>query len=247
MDVFGSLHLHLPFWPFPGSLHLLVITRKKKYHVRNDPAESWLAYTVSYGGGKKLTFMNATWVVPSNPAQGGPSAPGWWFGIEPEPAANLIQPILSWGDEASDSFSIFNGYYQWDDSEWYQSESGVVNPGNHIYASVRYMPANNSYEMYIACKETGFSVTTNIEVEKSKTYTDAYFVVEHQPQSCDQYPANGQIVFYDINIALDNQSVTPDWQAFEFQPACDCTSYVNNSTSVMFTWLTTGTSHPVSV
>jgi len=36
------------------------------------------------------------------------------FGIEPVPAANLIQPILAWG-YTSDAFTIFNGYFQWDD------------------------------------------------------------------------------------------------------------------------------------
>lgn len=32
---------------------------------------------------------------------------------------------------------------------------------------------------------------------------DSYFVVEHQPSSCDQYPANGNVVFEDIHIELE--------------------------------------------
>ena len=66
---------------------------------RDDPASSWLAYTVSSGNGKRVTFVNATWVVPQNPQSPySGNAPGWWFGIEPNPASNLIQPILAWYD-----------------------------------------------------------------------------------------------------------------------------------------------------
>ncbi len=67
---------------------------KKK---RGDPADSWLAYTVSKGEGKRVTWVNATWKVPDYPNnQYSGNAPGWWFGIEPNPADNLIQPILAW-------------------------------------------------------------------------------------------------------------------------------------------------------
>lgn len=40
------------------------------------------------------------------------------YGIEPAPAANLIQPILAYGYTGAE-YSIFNGYYQWDDGYWY--------------------------------------------------------------------------------------------------------------------------------
>lgn len=62
-----------------------------------DPADSWLAYTIAKGNGQLLTYMNASWIVPENPTElVNGNAPGWWFGIEPEPAMNLIQPILAW-------------------------------------------------------------------------------------------------------------------------------------------------------
>lgn len=44
-----------------------------------------------------MTFINATWTVPSYPtSRVDGAAPGFWFGIEPEPALDLIQPILAW-------------------------------------------------------------------------------------------------------------------------------------------------------
>jgi hypothetical protein len=110
-----------------------------------------------------------------------------------------------------------------------------VTPGNHIYAFVKYDQSLDSYNMYISCKETGWSVSNNIPVEGGKTYTDAYFVVEHQPGSfdhmerncfinitddCGQYPGNGQITFFDINIELDFKPVTPSWKGHK------CTFFV---------------------
>merc|ERR1711974_155286 len=75
----------------------------------NDPADSWLAYTVAKGNGQLLTYVNATWVVPSYPtSRFGGNAPGWWFGIEPNPASNLIQPILAYGYTGAE-YCVFNG------------------------------------------------------------------------------------------------------------------------------------------
>ena len=84
--------------------------------IAQDPADSWLVYGVAKGGGKRVTWVNATWVVPDFPASKCTifflrliylrnsynrclvfgNAPGFWFGIEPEPAMDLIQPILAW-------------------------------------------------------------------------------------------------------------------------------------------------------
>ena len=75
------------------------------------------------------------------------------------------------------SISQFTGY-------WWSSNQGTVQPGNTIYAWVKYSASDNSYNMYITCKETGFSVKSNIPVESGKLYTDTYFVIEHQPDSC---------------------------------------------------------------
>jgi len=74
----------------------------------NDPADSWLVYSKAAGKGSKVLSVNATWVVPDYPSvRGGGNAPGWWFGIEPNPADVLIQPILAYGD-GSPEFTILS-------------------------------------------------------------------------------------------------------------------------------------------
>jgi len=203
---------------------------------RDDPASSWLAYTVSRGNGKRVTYVNATWIVPQNPSNPyGGNAPGWWFGIEPNPASDLIQPILAWG-YTSNEFTIFNGYFQWDDGYWWSSTQGQVQPGNTVTAWVKYSPSDNSYNMFIACKETGFSVKSNIPVEQGKLYTDTYFVLEHQPDDCSGYPPNGQVTFTNIHIEIENKPVTPQWTAHTYVPACNSQAVVLSPSSVKFTW-----------
>jgi len=134
------------------------------------------------------------------------------FGIEPVPATNLIQPILAWADGAP-RYTIFNGYFDWHGMkvhmvslrrrmslgaadtprhatpQWQQSASIEVQPGNTIFANVTYRNDTNptSYDMYIECRDTGKFVKTNIAVDAGLVYTDTYFVLEHQPRSCDAY------------------------------------------------------------
>jgi len=219
-------------------LAVVVLAAKPFNRVGNDPADSWLAYVVASGDQQLITYVNATWIVPSYPTtREGGNAPGWWFGIEPNPASNLIQPILAYGFQG-DIYSIFNGYYQWDDSYWWYSDVGTVTPGNTINAFVAYDESSNSYNMYIACKETGWSTTNNIPVESGKIYSDIYFVVEHQPNTCSEYPSNGEITFTDIKVSWQNKFSTPQWKALEYQDACNCQGQIIDSETLKFTWQT---------
>ncbi len=53
-----------------------------------------------------------------------------------------------------------------------------------------------------------------------------YFVIEHQPTTCDQYPASGLITFTDINVMWEGKSAEPAWQAFTYVSCCCWDSYV---------------------
>ena len=155
----------------------------------------------------------------------------------PNPAVDLIQPILAYGYTGPE-YSIFNGYYEWDDNYWWSSETGTVRPGQMVNASVWYDASSDSYNMYISCKETGWSIMSNIPIEPGMLYTDTYFVVEHQPNSCREYPQNGNIVFENIYIELDGKPTVPHWKVAKYQDACGCTGSVLSPSKLKFTWRT---------
>ena len=66
----------------------------------DDPADSWLNYAAWAAPNEaRVTMVNTTWKVPSNPKRTfGSNAPGWWFGIQTTKGDGaLIQPILAYG------------------------------------------------------------------------------------------------------------------------------------------------------
>ena len=77
---------------------------------------------------------------------------------------------------------------------------------------------------------------------------DVVFVTERQPDDCGQYPANGDIVFEDINVAWEGKvSADPGWSAQQFVPACNCQAVVLSPTSVKFTWDTSASQSATAV
>jgi hypothetical protein len=89
-----------------------------------DPSPGWLTYAqwTSPAGGR-ITMLNTTWVVPSNPsdmAAGDSGAPGWWFGIQNTKGNGaLIQPILAWG-YLGPMYTMFNGVFGAHAAAWHR-------------------------------------------------------------------------------------------------------------------------------
>jgi hypothetical protein len=148
----------------------------------------------------------------------------------------LIRFVVTCRGYTSDAFTIFNGYFDWATMNFWSSDQGTVQPGQTVYAYVQYIASNNSYNMFISCIETGWSILNNIPVDQQQTYTDSYFVLEHQPDDCQGYPSDGVVTFYDINLALNNKPVVPSWTARQWEPACNSQAAVISSSSVQFTW-----------
>eukprot|EP01064_Diplonema_japonicum_P026113 TRINITY_DN37528_c0_g1_i1.p1 TRINITY_DN37528_c0_g1~~TRINITY_DN37528_c0_g1_i1.p1 ORF type:complete len:223 (+),score=43.63 TRINITY_DN37528_c0_g1_i1:58-726(+) len=203
---------------------------------RCDPADSWLAYAVMKGGGKAISQVNVTWVVPENPTDAfSPAAPGWWYGVEPEPACDLIQPILAYGYKGNE-YSIFNGEYDWDGGGWWSSETQKVVPGDKVFSSLTLIDNGKAMRMVIG-KEGGKNPVVSTRSLTAKTpYTDLYFVVEHQPSSCKQYPANGEITFANIYVELEGTAVTPTWEQIKYKDACSCAGQTVDPKTLKFTW-----------
>ena len=222
------------------SATLLVYTTGK---LGNDPADSWLVYGKLPGNNSRVLSVNATWIVPSFPQnRNGNNAPGWWFGIESQAADVLIQPILAYGDGTPD-FTIFTGLYDWRNGGWYQSNTETVNPNDIIEGSVTYSPSTQTYQQCIRKVNNGKGpICTRVQksLEYNEVFTDVYFVVEHQPNSCNENPANGNIIFTNIQVQWENGAiVTPSmWEIKQFKPACNSQGKVLNASSVEFTWAT---------
>lgn len=166
-----------------------------------------------------------------------------WFGIESTLADVLIQPILAYGDGTPD-YTIFTGLYDWRTGGWFQSNVDNVSPGDLVEGSVVYTPSTQTYQQCIR-KVTGNGkpICTRVQknLEYNETFTDVYFVVEHQPNACGEYPANGNVVFSNINVIWENGAIVAPstWQIHQFKPACNSQGKVLNASAVEFTWSTT--------
>ena len=74
-----------------------------------------------------------------------------------------------------------------------QTKPFKVPAGDVISASVSYVAADNSYNMNMNSKATGAVSNFNYRLMARQKATEsvAYFVLEHQPERCNQLPPNG--------------------------------------------------------
>mmetsp|Transcript_37086 Transcript_37086/g.54502 ORF Transcript_37086/g.54502 Transcript_37086/m.54502 type:complete len:469 (+) Transcript_37086:62-1468(+) len=210
--------------------------------VANDPSGGWLSYvTYTDPQDRRITALNTTWNVPSKPESlMGSNAPGWWFGIQTKDGDGaLIQPILAWGYEG-DRYTIFDACFDWTDGSWHTSEdSYTVQPGDTVSSSITYREEDNSYDMYIVSHQTGKSVSMNYQIQDAqhKNESQAYFVLEHQPNRCSAYPSSGLCTFENIYLEVDGEEVSDvAWEAKQENPMCDSKATVVDSKTLKFEW-----------
>jgi len=161
-----------------------------------------------------------------------------WFGIEASDNLNLIQPVNPW---VEDHWEIYNEYFQWEPENNINSDSHTVQAGDILFGSVTFNPKNQSYTMYHLDMTDGWSVKTNIPVQQDpdtgyyKNFTIVYFVFE-KDADCDQYPADGEVTFYDIKIQYNNKPVLPQWTTGIVDNTCNCRATVVDDATVKITW-----------
>ena len=146
--------------------------------------------------------MNLTTTIPSDPAKVGAS-PSFWYGLQTERGTGaLIQPILAWGQLKVSGWGIFHEVFDWNNGHDSRSPQAYeMQAGDVLTQSVVYVPANNSYSMFIASANTGKSISWNYALERKQgavPESTAYIVVEHAPEDCAMFPSNGNITFVDI-------------------------------------------------
>lgn len=155
---------------------------------------------------------------------------------EPQPALNLIQPIMP--KYLATDYYIFVEQFDWKTGNDYQSNAIYVTPGQRVFGSITYDSTNDTYLM-----ETGIVGMANNSIasyapyyHKGQVFTDAYIVLEHQPTLCAQFPSSNQITFDNIKVVWENGVKTPSWKSFQYKPACNSTTTVVNSTKVKINW-----------
>lgn len=222
-----------------SALSVLCVFAAAALAVAQDPAQGWLAYAqgISPIGGV-ITHVSAKWRVPSNPVTGG----GFyspWFGIEASDNLNLIQPVNPW---TGGSWSIYNEYFQWSPEHNENSDSHTVQAGDLLYGSVDFNSGNQSYTVYHSDVNDGWSVTSNIRVQRKefghvyKNYTIIYFVFEKVFNDCSMYPSNGEVTFFDIEVEYDGKSVIPKWTTSYVDEVCGFKANIINGTTIQITW-----------
>lgn len=126
----------------------------------------------------------------------------------------------------------------------YNSPSRPTKAGHILFGSVQWEESNSTYTVYHSDMTTGESVTSSLNVQvdpatgKPKPFTMSYIVMEKSQWQCDQYPSNGEVLFYDIRMEYDNAPVTPTWKTAFVDDNCNCRASVVNSTAVKITWST---------
>ena len=137
------------------------------------------------------------------------------------------------------NYQIFTGFYDWHNGDWEQSAVQNVAPGDKIFGFIVWNAATSTYTQTVALAG-GAPIATKVSVKMlhGEVFTDAYFVVEHQPNTCKEYPANGGIQFDDISIVWANGAplTTDSWTVAQFQPACNSKGAVKSASSIAFTW-----------
>jgi hypothetical protein len=88
------------------------------------------------------------------------------FGIEPEPALNLLQPIVpKW---LSDAYYIFVEQFDWHTQSDFQSKQHLVQAGDKIWGKIEYVASNNTYTMSCGSYKDGWSVSANRVLDNKK-------------------------------------------------------------------------------
>ena len=74
--------------------------------------------------------------------------------------------------------------------------------------------------------------------EHNEVFTDVYIVVEHQPNSCAEYPSNNNVTFTDIQIAWASGAplTLASWTVATFKPACASVAKAISASTVQLLW-----------
>lgn len=180
-----------------------------------------------YYWGSGITDYSGYWTVPSSPTSTG-SLIYLFIGLEPSNGANILQPVLQWGNNGN-----FGGNY-WTLASWYAtSNSGVystpinVDVGDTIYGRIYRPSPSNPTSWVVNSIDVTKSTTTTLPTTASSTYTYSYVALEgYNINTCSQFPGDTSFT----NLYL--YGVTPSWTKEQLQTGCGLSVDIISSSKV---------------
>lgn len=132
---------------------------------------------------------------------------------------------------------MFHEIFDWTDMHDSASKHVTVKAGEVITAAVDFKASDNSYEMSMS-SSSGGSISYNYPLRSAQKTSESvgYFVLEHQPGNCDEYPPNGKVTWTDIKIEVDGDTAGAKWEAKQEQPACSSKVTVVDQSTIELTW-----------
>jgi len=203
-----------------------------------DPSSGWLSYAIYEAKPTDIiTKMSAVMTVPENPLKDG-AQPAFWFGVQTHNGDGaLVQPIQAkW---LHGGWDMFHEIYDWTVHKDSAGSHYVVPAGDSVWAQVEYRAKDNSYNMDMRSLVTGQRALYNYPLYAAQKATEstAYFVLEHQPHSCDQLPPNGIVTWSNISVEVNGEPVAaPLFRAEQESPACGSKVKIVSPTSIELTW-----------
>ena len=203
-----------------------------------DPSGGWLSYALYEANATDIiTKLSCTMTVPADPLHRG-AEPAFWFGVQTHKGDGaLVQPIQAkWlGGE----WDMFHEIFDWVTHHDSASEHYAVPAGDKVWAEVTYKASDNSYDMAMTSAKTGQSVSYNYKLNHRQHATEAtaYFVLEHQPRSCNQLPPNGIVTWSNISMEVNYEAVaSPVFKAMQESPTCGSKVEIVDPKTITLTW-----------
>ena len=132
---------------------------------------------------------------------------------------------------------MFQEIFDWTSYQDHQTTPIRLRPGDVVRAELTYVKASNSYTMTMNSSGTKEVSSYEYQLLQTKTEAQAYFVLEHQPDSCDELPPSGVVSWTDIEIDVNYKRVPhPRWTAKEENPKCGAKAVVVSPGTVNISW-----------
>lgn len=188
----------------------------------NSYKDGWNTYAVYLTSqvDKPPTYFSAKWIVPPPPKESDQllyffnAFMGMDFLENGNHFDHIIQPVLQWGVSPAGGgkyWAICNWYVN--DQEYFHDSIIAVNPGTQLQGILKQTSTINNRFSY----NSSFSgYPTGLQIDNLPQVLLTYIALEsYKAERSDEYPANGKIKFFDIQIETDVKNPDIHWDLYK--------------------------------